>query len=124
MGWVAARLFDLLTEYAILPGMTYRVKVYDELDPRARRLYDWLVRFHVEQNGRRASHREMMAALGLSKEPLLDLLAILTAAGLFEVDADAQGKARSYKLPGAESSHPHWRVLQARRAFFVGSTVD
>lgn len=105
--------------------MSYRVTAYDELgNPRARQLYDWLVRYHVAQSGRRASHREMMAALGLSKEPLLDLLSVLTAAGLFEIEQDAAGKARAYKLPGERWHHPHLSTLETRKTFYPGSLFE
>ncbi len=103
----------------------YEVSAYDDLkDPRARRLYDWLVRYHQRNNGRRASHREMMAALDLSKEPLLDLLQTLSSVGLFEIEADAQGKARSYTLPGERWSHPHLTTLESRKAFYTGTLLD
>lgn len=54
----------------------YHAAAYDELtDPRARALYDFLVRYHQTHNGRRASYAEMQAATGLAREPLLNSLA-------------------------------------------------
>lgn len=103
--------------------MAYRQSAFSQLNPTEAQLFNWLIRYHAEHGGRRASRAEMRKALNLSREPLNNLLANLTSYGLFETETDDSGKARSYTLPGESWHHPHISVLEARDMFFVGSTI-
>jgi hypothetical protein len=102
----------------------YSVNAYDSLDPRARRLFDWLIRYSQQHDGRRASRAEMRQALELHRDQLNDLMMTLHAAGLLEFEEDKRGLARFYRLPGARWDHPHLATLMARQVFTIGSTLD
>ena len=51
-------------------------------------------------------------------------LAALEGAGLFEIERDAQGKARSYTLPNERWSHPDLAQLEMDKAFYPGTLVE
>lgn len=103
----------------------YKIKNYDSLsDPRAQRLYDWLIRYSATHDGRRASRAEMRRAFGIHRETLNNLLGILESLDLIEFEEEARGLARYYRFPDAKWSHPHLVTLEARKAFYPGSLFD
>jgi DNA-binding IclR family transcriptional regulator len=103
----------------------YSVQAYDALaDPRAQRLFDWLINYSAQHDGRRASRAEMRQALDLHRDQLNDLMQTLNTVGLLEFEDDKRGLARFYRLPGARWDHPHLATLAARQAFTVGSTLN
>lgn len=101
-------------------------RAYRDLDPRGRprNLYIWLLRYHQQHGGRRASRSEMRQAAGLHRDQLGAVLATLEGAGLFEIERNAQGKARSYTLPNERWSHPDLAQLEMDKAFYPGTLVD
>lgn len=102
----------------------YTKEAYDRLSRPAQSLYDWLVRYHQQHGGRRASRAEMRKALGLYREELNDLVSSLELADLFTVERDDRGKARSYKLPGERWTHPHLVTLEMRKTVYPGTLLD
>jgi DNA-binding transcriptional ArsR family regulator len=104
----------------------YTTSAYDNLsDPRARRLFDWLIRYSEQHGGRRASRAEMRQAIGVHRETLNTLLFTLESAGLIEFEDDKRRLARFYRFPDAKWTHPHLTTLAARRSgFYVGTLFD
>ncbi len=104
--------------------MSYQARAYHELPPTLQQLYDYLVRYHHQHGGRRASRAEMRLALNLSRDPLNNMLFELESAGLFITELNARGKARSYTLPGERWSHPHLSTLELSKTFYTGTLFD
>jgi len=103
----------------------YSANAYDNLtDARARQLYDWLIRYHQQHGGRRASRAEMRKALNLSREPLNDLISTLEHFDLFVVETDDRGQHRSYQLPGERWHHPHLSKLELSQVFYPSTLFD
>lgn len=103
----------------------YNVQAYDDLaDPRARRLFDWLIKYSAEHDGRRASRAEMRRAFDIHRETLNNLLLSLESVGLIEFEEASRGKARYYRLPNAQWFHPHLTTLASRQAFYPGTLFD
>lgn len=104
----------------------YSVQAYDSLaDPRAKRLFDWLIRYSQQHDGRRASRAEMRQEFGIHRETLNSLLLSLESAELLDFEEQTRGLARYYRLPSAEWRHPHLTTLAARQAgFHVGTLID
>ncbi len=103
----------------------YSVEKYNRLtDPRARSLYNWLIEYHYENHGRRASHAEMRKAQKLSRTILLSTIAILMKSDLYVIEDGQQGNARSYHLPGEGWTHPHRSLMESRKAFYKDSLLN
>lgn len=103
----------------------YSAQAYDNLaDPRARRLFDWLIHYSQQHDGRRASRAEMRKAFDIHRETLNNLLSTLELAGLLEFEDDNRGLARYYRIPNAQWTHPHLATMAARQAFYTGTLFD